>query len=339
MFVSPTLKKYAKEKEMKISKDFVYGEIDGYMVTIVEGVDIKILSVSCKIDENKNVVKFLENAKSKKDFYISDYKISNEGIQLIFKEVRYCMPVIVTPKVKKFLGEFIPVLKENGAIGLEKCAECSEYIDNEAQAKLVMKNGFVHKVHSDCVQKLLESDEKAEVAPQQKNGVARGTVGALLGTAFGAFWLWLIMFWGSNFSYILIILSCVLVALLTGLFSTKCYNWFGGKVCKSGLVAVCICQLIGYLISYPVMIGSSFTVLTIKHLIKDGAELEFQVVLENVIAVLKVFFLDDELHSSGFFWFFVLSVVALSLLTGPYGFLRKYVNQNLKSMKISKELE
>ena len=27
MFVSPILKKYAKEKEMKISKDFVYGEI------------------------------------------------------------------------------------------------------------------------------------------------------------------------------------------------------------------------------------------------------------------------------------------------------------------------
>lgn len=75
MFISPSLKKYAKEKEMKISKGFVYGEIDGYMITVAEGCDIKILSISCKTCGNEKLAEYLEGLNLKKDYYIRDYKI------------------------------------------------------------------------------------------------------------------------------------------------------------------------------------------------------------------------------------------------------------------------
>ena len=61
LFVMPDLKKFAKEKGLTISKTFVYGEYDGYMLCIAEGYGIKVLSISCKINDNKNVISYVRN--------------------------------------------------------------------------------------------------------------------------------------------------------------------------------------------------------------------------------------------------------------------------------------
>ncbi len=343
MFVGPSLKKYAKEKGMKISKDFVYGEIDGYMVTVVEGYDIKILSVSCKTYGDEKVAEILKTLDLKKKFSVSDYEISEDGIQLTFKEVYGIIPIAAMSKIRNFLGVILPVLKENGITGLENCAECSERMDSETGVKIVMKNGFVHKVHSDCVQKLSDTDaEKTEATLKPQNNLVRGTVGGLLGSTFGAFCLWNGLFWGGSlFSLgrVISLCCCALVPLLTGLFSEKCYNWFGGKLCKPGLVCLCVCQPIGYVVGYPLMLAFSCIVLVIRYFIKKGLELDLQAFSEKFMVVAKFLLVENSIYGEGFFWLFVVSIAALSLLTGPYAFLRKYLNQNLKSMKVLKVIE
>jgi len=344
MFVGPSLKKYAKEKGMKISKDFVYGEIDGYMVTVVEGFDIKILSVSCKAYGDEKVAEILKTLDLKKKFSVSDYEIFEDGIQLTLKEIRGIIPIAAMSKIKSFLEIILPKLKENCVIGLENCAECSESINNESETKIVMRNGFVHKVHSDCVQDLSDTDaEKTEATPKPKNNLVRGTVGGLLGTTFGAFCLWNGLFWGASLlsldGIVIIASCCALAPVFVGLFSERCYNWFGGKLCKSGVVSLCVCQPIGYVVGYPLMAFFSCIVLVIRYFIKKGLEFELQAFSEKFMVVAKVLLVEKSMYMESFFWFFVVCIATVSLLTGPYAFLRKYVNQNLESMKVSKVIE
>ena len=154
--------------------------------------------------------------------------------------------------------------------------------------------------------------------------------------------MWNGLFLGGNLFSLGIVISlccCVPVPLLTGLFSRKCYNWFGGKLCKLGWVSLCVCQPIGYVVSYPLTMIFSCVVFVIRYFIKKGLEFELQAFSEKFMAVAKFFLVENSIWMEVFFWFFVVCIATLSVLTGPFVFLREYVNQNLKAMKVSKVIE
>ncbi len=338
MYIGPSLKKYAKEKQMKFSKGFVYGEIDGYMVTITEGMDIKILSISCGAFGNEKIIEFLKTVDLVKEYRVENYKITESGIQLVFKEVHYVIPVAGMSNIKKFLEITLPVLKENGVVGVEFCAECSESFTDEAETKIVIKDGFARRVHNNCVEKALKNDELS-VVPKEKNNVFRGSIGALLATTFVATIMWFLISGPVNTGAVGIILASILLPPLIGLFSFKCYKGFGGGICKSGLVSLCVCQPIGYVLGYPLMVIISCAFLTIKAVVKKGVSVELQEILRKILEVCKIFFAESSFHKSEVFVVLLVCVALLSLLTSPYCFLRIYVNKNLKSMKIVKIIE
>ncbi len=338
MYIGPSLKKYAKENQMKFLKGFVYGEIDGYMVTITEGMDIKILSISCGAFGNEKIIEFLKTVDLVKEYRVENYKITESGIQLVFKEVHYVIPVAGMSNIKKFLEIILPVLKENGVVGVEFCAGCSESFADETETKIVIKDGFVRKVHNNCVEKALKNDEPS-VVPKEKNNVFRGSIGALLATTFVATIMWFLISGPVNTGAVGIILATILLPLLTGLLSFKCYKGFGGGICKSGLVSICVCQPIGCVLAFPLMVVISCAFLTIKAVVKKGVSMEPQVILTKILEACQILFTESSFHKSGLFVFLLVCVAMLSLLTGPYSFLRIYINKNLKAMRIVEVIE
>lgn len=341
MFVSPTLKKYAKEKELKISKGFVYGEIDGYMVTIAEGVDIKILSISCKTCGNEKLAEYLDGLKLKKDYYITDYKIFDDGIQVVFAEVLFCIPVVATPKIKKFLTDIIPVLKENGVNDTGTCAVCMEPINAESDTKIMLKNGFAHKVCSSCIEKM--SEDKTEIK-SEKNNVVRGTVGALVGGTFGYIVLWAVLLLEAKWLNALIgntgcIAIIAFVASMAGLLILRGYRLFGGKACKTGVVSVAVCHPISYFLGYLLMNVLYFSGATVNYFIKNEMPLEIQEVFRKIARVLIAFFTGDTLFEERVFLVLSILIILLSLCIGFYGVLREYINKNLKVLKKYEVLE
>ncbi len=305
MYIGPSLKKYAKEKRMKFSKGFVYGEIDGYMVTITEGMDIKILSISCGAFGNEKIIEFLKTVDLVKEYRVENYKITESGIQLVFKEVHYVIPVAGMSNIKKFLEIILPVLKENGVVGVEFCAECSESFADETETKIVIKDGFARRVHNNCVEKALKNDEPS-VVPKEKNNVFRGSIGALLATTFVATIMWFLISGPVNTGAVGIVLATILLPLLTGLLSFKCYKGFGGGICKSGLVSICVCQPIGCVLGYPLMVIISCAFLTIKAVVKKGVSVELQEILKKYWKLAKFSFQKVhfiKVRFSSFFWF------------------------------------
>lgn len=338
LFVMPDLKKFAKEKGMTISKTFVYGEYDGYMLCIAEGYGIKVLSISCKINDNENVLKFFKEIKILKKFHVEKYEITTQGIQLFFVE-----RLTALPKLKKFLNVFIPLLKENGVSGTQICAECSEDI-NDKETKLVIKNGFVHKVHSDCAQKLIDKVEETKETIKEKNNVIRGTIGALLCAILGGiiFWFITLVIAPKINEYVdifLILMLLVVIAIFTGLAMFKSYHLFGGKVCKAEFVSLSVGAVLGYIIGYPLKSLLHILVLTPVYFVKKDLPFEIKGLCSKFVEVIISFFREDRLYIEPVFWAFVGLGAIFTFAGFIDSVLASYLMLDLKLLKVSKILE
>lgn len=338
LFVMPDLKKFAKEKGMTISKTFVYGEYDGYMLCIAEGYGIKFLSISCKINDNENILKFFEETKFSKKFHIEKYKITEQGIQLFFFE-----RLTALPKLKRFLNDFIPLLKENGVSGTQICAECSQAI-NDKETKLVMKNGFVHRVHNDCSQKLLDKVVEIKEKPKEKNNVIRGTIGSLMCAILGGivFWFATLVIAPKIDEYIdifLIILLLVGIAIFTGLAMFKSYHLFGGKVCKTEFVSLSVGAVLGYIIGYPLKSFLHILFLIPVYFIKKDLSFEIKALCSKFVEVTISFFREDRLYTEPIFWVFVGLAAIFTFAGFIDSVLASYLMLDLKLLKVSKILE
>ncbi len=338
LFVMPDLKKFAKEKGMSISKDFVYGEYDGYMLCIAEGYGIKVLSISCKVNDNENILKFFEETKFLKKFHIEKYEITTQGIQLFFAE-----RLTALPKLKKFLNVFIPLLKEQGIDGSHICAECLDDID-VGDTKLVMKNGFVHKVHSDCAQKLLDKVEETKEKPTEKNNVVRGTIGALMCAMLGGivFWFATLVIAPKIDEYVdrfFIIVFLAIIVIVTGLTMFKSYHLFGGKVCKAEFISLGVGSVLGYIIGYPLKSLLHILFLTPVYFIKKDLPFEINTLCSKFVDVTISFFGEDRLYLEPIFWAFV-AIAAFGTFGGFIdSVLASYLMLKLKLLKVSRILE
>ena len=65
--VGSAIKKYAKEKGLKVANGVAYGVVDGYMITLTDGYNIKTLSVSGAITDD--IAARLESKFQDKKFY------------------------------------------------------------------------------------------------------------------------------------------------------------------------------------------------------------------------------------------------------------------------------
>ena len=55
MYITPDLKRFAKQNGFMVMNGYVYGLLDGYFVTFVEGMDLKIVSIACDTNEREKI--------------------------------------------------------------------------------------------------------------------------------------------------------------------------------------------------------------------------------------------------------------------------------------------
>lgn len=234
------------------------------------------------------------------------------------------------------MSDIIPVLKENGINGRDTCAVCMEPINAESNTKIMIKNGFAHKVYSSCIEKM--SKDKTEIKSEEKNNVVRGMVGALVGGTFGYIVLWSILLLKANWLSDRIgntgcIVIIAFVAGIVRLFILCGYRLFGGKACKTGVVSVAVCHPISYFLGYLLMNVFYFSGATVNYFIKNEMPLEIQEVFRKIARVLIAFFTGSTLYKERVFWVVSILIILLSLCIGFYGILKEYINKNLKVLK------
>lgn len=232
--VGPGLKKYAQEKGLKVSNGVAYGVINGYMVTLVDGADIKKVSFSCAVtDDAAGRLRFALDEKSfKKQYRIAQVEILRESVTVVFGDT------IGTMKKLSACMEVLPQkLKECGAIGDGFCTACGNNIDITEAHNIVLINGIAHRIHAGCAGGVNQRAEiEEDIYKNEEKKLGRGILGALLGAAAGGI-VWAVAYYLGWFF--------ALIGVLIAFLAKKGYELLGGKVCKAKTVIVLLSTVFG----------------------------------------------------------------------------------------------
>lgn len=232
--VGPGLKKYAQEKGLKVSNGVAYGVINGYMVTLVDGPDIKKVSFSCAVtDDAAGRLRFALDEKSfKKQYRITNVEVLRECVTLVFGDT------IGTMKKLSACMEVLPQkLKECGAIGDGFCTACGNNIEITEAQNIVLINGVAHRIHANCAGGVCQCAEiENDIYKNEEKKLGRGILGALLGAAIGGI-VWAIAYYLGWFF--------ALIGVLIAFLAKKGYELLGGKVCKAKTVVVLLSTVFG----------------------------------------------------------------------------------------------
>lgn len=232
--VGPGIKKYAKEKGFKIANGVAYSVVDGYMVTLADGFEMKKLGVSCAVTDDvaNKLAEIFSDKKLKNQYRILECKISKEGVLVIFND---STPVL--KKVKEFISVLLGILKENNVLGDGFCTACGNNIEIGDSCNVVLVNGIAHRVHSGCAKSVSEiaDVDNARHEVEEKH-IGKGVVGALIGSVFGGI-VWAIAYYMGWFFSV--------IGALIGFLASKGYEKFGGKNCKAKIAVVLIATLFG----------------------------------------------------------------------------------------------
>lgn len=243
--ISSALKKFAQEKGMTMDHGAAYGEVDGYTVTLRDGLDVTTASfaVSFADDaEREQVIRTLTDAQRVRQYRLAAPIVTPETITVNFIEGSGMLD-----KIRSFLLWFPAVLSENHAIGANSCACCHKPVSEEEPSSFVMADGIAMHLHPDCAAALSAASPKE--APSKKK-IGRGLLGAVLGTIIGMI-PWIII---TALNWPLVGWLGFVIAFL----AKKGYEILGGKPSKakfpiiliSSIVGIFLAQLIGQCIFF-----------------------------------------------------------------------------------------
>ena len=227
---------------MTVDHGAAYGEVDGYTVTLRDGLDVKsaAFAVSFADDESREqVVRTLTDPQRVQQYRLAAPVITPETITVNFIEGSRMMD-----KIRSFLLWFPAVLAENNAIGADSCACCHKPVSEGEPASFVMADGVAMHLHPDCAAALSAASPK-EDAP--KKHIGRGLLGAVLGTLIGMV-PWVII---TALNWSLVGWLGFVIAFL----AKKGYEILGGKPSKAKFPIILICSIVGILLAQ--MIGQS----------------------------------------------------------------------------------
>lgn len=232
--VGSAIKKFANEVGLKLGGGVAYGVWGGYMLTLVDGMDIKKASFSCAVtDDVAQKLNASLNEKSfKKQYRISHAEVRRESVTIVFVDT-----VGTMKKVKACLEVLPSILMQCGAIGDGFCTACGNNIDAGAPQNIVLINGVAHRIHSECAASVNERSELEQVVHKTEDkNLARGVIGALAGALLGG------VVWGVAYYFNWFI---AVIGVLIAFLAKKGYELLGGKVCKAKTVVIMIATAIG----------------------------------------------------------------------------------------------
>ncbi len=253
MYVSPDLKKFAKQNGFMLMNGYVYGLLGGYFVTFVEGMDLKIVSIACDTTESDKITEIF-TTQFMKGYRIRNYKVTPYGIKVSFSEY-----IPVMGKVKLFLQEFLNHLNVLNIKGDGFCTSCGK--DIASPSNIILSDGFVRRVHSECIQKAFTYvEDKRELS----NKEAKVFIG-VLSTFLCAVLTYLCAFFVSGMfvegfsdkfaemSFISTFMSLsvinLVIMVIPPMVSRRSYGLLGSKFNKTAFVMVSFTYLLGVLIA------------------------------------------------------------------------------------------
>ena len=305
--VGSAIKKYAKEKGLKVANGVAYGVVDGYMITLTDGSGIKTLSVSGAITDE--IAACLEAKFQDKKFLgqyrIGQYKILRESVTIVFADTVGTMKKIIA-----FLEIFPAILSENGVLGDGFCTVCGNYIDAGFQSNVVLVNGVAHRVHTHCATAVNQRSEvENDIHKTEDKKLGRGIIGALLGSLLGGV-VWAVAYYMGWF--------IALIGVLIGFLSKKGYELLGGKVCKAKTAIILVTTLIGAAFG---QIAGDFAWIAQQTVLADPVNYSILDIPYNYIMILT----NPEFTGS-MIWSFVQG--AFFALLGAYVILKKSHTEN-----------
>ena len=225
--IGPAIKKYAKTRGLNITKDVAYGYIDGYLVTLIDGWDVKKASFSCTLTDE--AIAFFDDMLSdkscKKTYKIESYEIDKYGLSIIFFDIPGTMDKVVA-LVENLIGLF----RKHAIPCGDVCPHCGEKIEPDDENRIVLNNEFAHRVHFNCACRMVALSELEElIRKDDKKSLILGIIGALLGAVVGSIPVVVAYCFELYFPFL---------CFFTGVGAKLGYDLFKGKIGAPKLITV-----------------------------------------------------------------------------------------------------
>ncbi len=314
--IGPGIKKYAQEKGMKITKDVAYGYIGGYLVTLIDGWDIKKASISCYLTDE--AINFLDTVLSdkgyEKTYKIDGYEIDNYGVSIVFTDTIGTMERVIGC-VENFIG----ILCQNGIPCGGVCPYCQKAFEPEEETKIVLEDEFAYRVHSACGEQMAKfADFEANTRKRDKKPLITGILGAFLGCLIGTIPTIIAYYFGWYFSAL---------SFFVGVGAKFGYDIAKGKLGAAKLVTVFSFSVVGSAFA----IFFSYVATFIAHM--KG--------LDNILteAALSFIYSITRLTPVGISYIIDFGIAVLMAFAGAYIFLKKSHEDDKKKIFKAKILE
>lgn len=221
------------EKNLKMSDGVAYGTIDGYMVTLVDGWDIKKVSFHCNVtDEAKEI---LERILLDKDFK-KQYRIGKVDIQRDYFSILFIDTIKTMKKVVACLETLPSILNKCSIESTDFCSCCCGDFEEDKEQRIVKLNDVVHITHGVCADMMLRHANMENKFSKKNRPVILGVLGAVLGCVVGALPLVLSYYFGWIFP---------LLSVFIGICAKLGYDLVGGKIGAKKIIAVFSISIIG----------------------------------------------------------------------------------------------
>lgn len=236
--VGAALKKYAESHAMSCDGGYIYGNINGRFIALVDGIGVKMLQIylcpPLRADDEiltLQVRRVLEECGSK------EYRLIRQNAVNVGKGravVVFQDGIGAMDRIAKYIDAVLPRL-EQLETGGDACACCGEPLNGAARH--VLMDDYILPVHERCMDRMTRQPHILEDAGAKKS-VGRGVAGAALGAAIGAVALAVV--------YLLGFVSGV-AGLLVGFLTNWLYGKFGGRNGRVRTVAVAVAMILGVL--------------------------------------------------------------------------------------------
>ncbi len=304
------LKKFAREKGLKLDRGVAFGDFGGYAVTLDEGSGFKRLCVATAfpVPGQKDAFQQALNSYDLTGTYrILQLTLIPNGIVVIFTDT-----VGTLKKIREFADILLPLLQEHDAEQVQVCNECHSLITDDG-CWMLREGVFSSHVHTGCLSHAIQqaSDELAQQQAADTGSYATGILGALLGSVLGSI-VWALVL---SFGYV-----ASLVGLLIGFLSEKGYSLLKGRQGKAKIAILIFAVILGVLLgTYG---GCVLQVLSVMN--EEGIPSEsFGLVLE--------FVMQDSAGKTGMLTNFLTGLLFAGL--GVFGMLHQQSKQ-LRGQKI-----
>ena len=238
--ISKALETFAEDIGLKIENDCAYGNYKGYMTTVSEKGNKRLVFINYYLMDNESdaLKKFRLSESVKSDmatFGIREFDIDDNGLSV---EI-----IDTITKFAEYIDLLIEKLQNEGIEGITNCSECGKHNNNDVDYKTVSLNQNRYVLCDSCTLNLIQNSSKmmAEKKAEDTSGsIGLGILGSIIGLLLGtAIWNYV-----ASFGIITMWMGFALTLLVyVG------YVLFKGKKGKTRIIAISALSLVGVVLN------------------------------------------------------------------------------------------